>query len=133
MAATEPRRQGEAFCLLWGLKRGRAHVPQQNEHTYLGLDVGTSSVKALLIDADQRVIAEATAPLNVSRPHPLWSEQEPDDWVKGVEDAVASIRRDAPAGLAALAGIGLSGQMHGATLLGVEDKPLRPAILWNDG
>src|SRR5947209_16332138 len=101
--------------------------------TYLGLDIGISSVEALLIDAGQKVVAEATAPLTVLRPHPLWREQDPDDWVRGVDIAVAAIRAAAPSGLAALAGIGLSGQMHGATLLGANDKPLRPAILWNDG
>ncbi len=108
-------------------------MTRQNQHTYLGLDIGTSSVKALLVDAEQRVVSEATAPLSVSRPHPLWSEQDPDDWFKGVELAVAAIRREASAEFEALAGIGLSGQMHGATLLGADDKPLRPAILWNDG
>jgi xylulokinase len=108
-------------------------VTQSNQGTFLGLDIGTSSVKALLIDADQRVIAETSAPLSVSRPHPLWSEQDPDDWVGGVDAAVAAIRRHAPAPFAELAGVGLSGQMHGATLLDAGDKPLRPAILWNDG
>ncbi len=103
------------------------------QKTYLGLDVGTSSVKALLVDAEQRVVAEASPSLTVSRPHPLWSEQDPDDWVKGVEAGVAAIRAQAPEAFAALAGIGLSGQMHGATLLDAADKPLRPAILWNDG
>jgi xylulokinase len=103
------------------------------QETFLGLDIGTSSVKALLVDADQRVVAEASTPLNVSRPFPLWSEQNPDDWVEGVEAAVAAIRRHAPTELAALAGVGLSGQMHGATLLDAHAKPLRPAILWNDG
>jgi xylulokinase len=103
------------------------------QETFLGLDIGTSSVKALLVDAGQRVVAEASTPLGVSRPFPLWSEQDPDDWVKGVEAAVAVIRRHAPTEFAALAGIGLSGQMHGATLLDAHDKPLRPAILWNDG
>ena len=103
------------------------------QETFLGLDIGTSSVKALLVDADQRVVAEASTPLSVSRPHPLWSEQDPGDWVEGVEAAVAAIRRHAPTEFAALAGIGLSGQMHGATLLDAHDKPLRPAILWNDG
>jgi xylulokinase len=101
--------------------------------TFLGLDIGTSSVKALLVDADQRVVAEASTPLSVSRPHPLWSEQDAGDWVQGVEAAVATIRRDAPREFAALSGIGLSGQMHGATLLDAHDRPLRPAILWNDG
>ncbi len=107
-------------------------MARQGEATYLGLDIGTSSVKALLIDADQRVVAEASAALTVSRPRPLWSEQNPDDWVEGVKLAVAAIRTRAPAGFAALAGVGLSGQMHGATLLDANNRPLRPAILWND-
>ncbi len=108
-------------------------MAERIEKTYLGLDIGTSSVKALLVDADQRVVAEASPTLDVSRPHPLWSEQDPEDWVKGVEAGVASIRAQAPEAFGALAGIGLSGQMHGATLLDAADKPLRPAILWNDG
>jgi xylulokinase len=108
-------------------------MAQNGRGTFLGLDIGTSSVKALLIDADQRVAAEASTSLGVSRPHPLWSEQDPDDWLQGVEAATAAIRRQAPAEFAALTGIGLSGQMHGATLLDAGDRPLRPAILWNDG
>ena len=84
-------------------------MAQGRQETFLGLDIGTSSVKALLVDIDQRTIAEASVPLSVSRPFPLWSEQDPDDWVEGVEAAVAAIRRDAPAEFAALAGIGLSG------------------------
>ncbi len=103
------------------------------EETFLGLDIGTSSVKALLIDADQRPIAEASAALDVSRPKPLWSEQNPDDWIEGVEAATQTLRRHAPQAFARLAAIGLSGQMHGATFLDANDKPLRPAILWNDG
>ena len=101
--------------------------------TFLGLDIGTSSVKALLVDGAQRVVAEASVPLSVSRPHALWSEQDPSDWVDGVEAAVAVIRERAPSEFAALSGVGLSGHMHGATLLDADDKPLRPAILWNDG
>jgi xylulokinase len=108
-------------------------MTQRAQETFLGLDIGTSSVKALLVDTSQNVVAEASAPLSVSRPFPLWSEQDPKDWVEGVETAVAAIRRHAPAQFAALSGIGLSGQMHGATLLDAGDKPLRPAILWNDG
>jgi xylulokinase len=101
--------------------------------TFLGLDIGTSSVKALLIDSDQRTIAEATAALDVSRPKPLWSEQNPEDWIEGVEAAVHTVRRHAPESFAQLAGVGLSGQMHGATFLDAANKPVRPAILWNDG
>ena len=102
--------------------------------TFLGLDVGTSSVKALLIDAAQRVIAVGHAPLEVARPHPLWSEQDPEAWWQATLAAVAEARAAAPeADWKALAGIGLSGQMHGATLLDGAGRVLRPAILWNDG
>ncbi len=90
---------------------------ERASETFLGLDIGTSSVKALLVDVEQRVVAEASIPLSVSRPHPLWSEQNPSDWVEGVEAAVAMIRDHAPSDFAELSGVGLSGQMHGATLL----------------
>ncbi|PTW62991.1 xylulokinase [Breoghania corrubedonensis] len=99
---------------------------------YLGIDLGTSGVKALLIANDQTVIASATAPMTVSRPHPGWSEQAPADWIAATETALDALRRDHAAGLSAVRGIGLSGQMHGATLLDGADEPLRPCILWND-
>jgi len=101
--------------------------------TFLGLDIGTSSVKALLVDQGQRVVGEATAALDLSRPEPLWSEQNADDWHLGVEAAVAELRVRAAEAFSRLSGVGLSGQMHGATLIDAADKPLRPAILWNDG
>lgn len=97
---------------------------------FLGIDLGTSGVKAVLTTADGSVSAQSTAPLAISRPHPLWSEQQPDEWWRAVEAAVAALD---PALRAAVRGIGLAGQMHGATLLGPDDRPLRPAILWNDG
>ncbi len=100
---------------------------------FLGIDLGTSGVKALLLDADDRVVAEANAPLEVQRPQPLWSEQAPEDWWSATERAVAALRQERPDALAGVSAIGLSGQMHGATLLGADDAPLRPAILWNDG
>lgn len=97
---------------------------------WLGIDIGTSSVKALLLDGDGAITAQAEAPLSVSRPRPLWSEQDPEDWWTATERAVL----DLPADLRkSVRGIGLSGQMHGATLLDVDDAVLRPAILWNDG
>ncbi len=97
---------------------------------YLGIDVGTSGVKAVLMDSAGDVAAQATAPLSVSRPQPLWSEQEPDDWWQAVQSAVCALPQDARQAVKA---IGLSGQMHGATLLDANDAPVRPAILWNDG
>src|SRR5271155_5633212 len=97
-----------------GLSR-EAPMTKGKQETFLGLDIGTSSVKALLVDTDQRVVAEASAPLSVSRPHPLWSEQDPGDWVAGVEAAVAAIRRHAPTEFGALTGVRVSGQMPGAT------------------
>ncbi len=69
--------------------------------TFLGLDVGTSSIKALLIDVDQRIVADVSTPLSLSRPHPLWSEQNPEDWVEGVEAAVAADPPSRPGGVRA--------------------------------
>jgi xylulokinase len=99
---------------------------------HLGIDIGTSGVKTVLVDDGGALVATSSASLSVSRPHPGWSEQEPDDWVRAVENTLDGLREKEPAALAAVTGIGLSGQMHGATLLDARDKPLRPAILWND-
>lgn len=99
---------------------------------YLGLDLGTSSVKAMLIDGDQRVIGVGHAALTVQRPHPGWSEQAPGDWLRATEEAVAALKAAHPKELAAVKGIGLSGHMHGATLIDAKDQVLRPCILWND-
>ena len=99
---------------------------------YLGLDLGTSGVKALLIDANQRAVASANGVLDVSRPHSGWSEQDPADWIKATEEAIGKLKRSHGKELAAVKGVGLSGQMHGATLIDAEDKVLRPCILWND-
>jgi xylulokinase len=97
---------------------------------YLGIDIGTSSVKAILMDEAGRVVDQASAPLPVSRPHPLWSEQQPADWWAATNGAVRQLSVQQRRLVTA---IGLSGQMHGATLLGSDDQALRPAILWNDG
>lgn len=99
---------------------------------YLGLDLGTSGVKAMLIDGDQHIIGSASGALDVSRPHPGWSEQDPAHWIRATEEAVAGLKAKFPKELAAVKGIGLSGQMHGATLLDADNKVLRPCILWND-
>ncbi|MDT8857664.1 xylulokinase [Paracoccaceae bacterium Fryx2] len=96
---------------------------------FIGLDLGTSGLKGILIDEDQRVLAEATAPLTVSRPHAGWSEQSPADWIAAAEAVLDALSAH---GLGEVRGIGLSGQMHGATLLDASDEVLRPCILWND-
>ncbi|MBL0402536.1 xylulokinase [Microvirga aerilata] len=100
---------------------------------YLGIDVGTSAVKAILVDERQAAVAEADVPLQVSRPRELWSEQDPEAWWQAVQSAVEGLRTQNPSALADIRGIGLSGQMHGAVLLDEAGRPLRPAILWNDG
>ncbi len=97
---------------------------------YLGLDLGTSAVKAVLLDDADRVVDRASAPLAVSRPRPLWSEQDPEDWWRATGAAVCGLEAGARRAVRA---VGLSGQMHGATLLDACDRPLRHAILWNDG
>ena len=100
---------------------------------YLGIDLGTSEVKALLLDSGGHIVGHAGAPLDVSRPQPLWAEQDPLEWQRAMERAVARLRDAHPMQFSEVRGIGLSGQMHGAVLLGQDDHVLRPAILWNDG
>lgn len=100
---------------------------------YLGIDLGTSGVKAVLCDDAGSIVDQAGAPLSASRPHPMWSEQDPEDWWRAVDSAVTQLASGNAHGLGAVRSIGLSGQMHGATLLDAADGVLRPAILWNDG
>jgi xylulokinase len=97
---------------------------------YLGIDIGTSAVKAALIDDTGVVADQASAPLGVSRPQPMWSEQNPADWWSAANIAVSGLSLTLRKAVRA---IGLSGQMHGATLLDRNQQALRPAILWNDG
>ena len=97
---------------------------------FLGIDIGTSGVKVVVLDQHGSVVGQGTAALTVQRPHPLWSEQDPDAWWKATIAAVQAID---PSVRRSVRGIGLAGQMHGATLLDADDRPLRPAILWNDG
>ncbi len=99
---------------------------------YLGIDIGTSEVKALLLSESHKVIATAGATLYVSRPHPGHSEQDPASWWTATCIALKALQEKHPAEYAAVKAIGLSGQMHGAVLLDQADQVLRPAILWND-
>ncbi|HUG25577.1 xylulokinase [Piscinibacter sp.] len=98
----------------------------------LGIDLGTSGVKALLLDGE-RVLGTAHAPLSVSRPHPGWSEQEPEDWWAATCACLDALVAEHPTALRAVRAIGLAGHMHGATLVDADGEVLRPCILWDDG
>lgn len=96
----------------------------------LGIDIGTSSCKALLIATDGSVIAADTATYPLSQPRPGWTEQDPELWVEGARKSVAGVLAKAPK--VEILSIGLSGQMHGLVPLDGNHSVLRPAILWND-
>lgn len=100
---------------------------------FLGIDSGTSAVKAILVDSNQNIVAESSVGLETSRPYPLWSEQSPDLWWEAVCTALRDISQKAPPEYRNVRAIGLSGQMHGAVFIDRDNSPLRPAILWNDG
>lgn len=98
---------------------------------YIGIDLGTSGVKVVLLNESQEIIATTHQSLPISRPHPLWSEQNPEDWWHATNLAMLALAQQQD--LTAVKAIGLTGQMHGATLLDKHDQVLSPAILWNDG
>jgi xylulokinase len=100
--------------------------------TYLGLDCGTSALKAALVDEDERILAMVSEAYRPSHPHPLWSEQNPDDWLSAMFAALGRLAREESRDMARVSAIGFSGQMHSAVLLGRDDLPVRPAILHND-
>jgi xylulokinase len=99
---------------------------------FIGIDLGTSSVKAVLVDDRECILATSSAPLYVQRPAPGFSEQAPEAWLDATLRSVDALAAKRPKEIAAVTGIGLSGQMHGATLLDVGGTVLRPCILWND-
>ncbi len=94
--------------------------------SFLGIDLGTSGIRALLIDEHGAPIGSAERHYSVSNPQPGWSEQDPADWVSALEDAVAELQSQFPA-FADLKGIGVAGHMHGATLLDASGKVLHRA------
>ena len=100
---------------------------------YLGIDLGTSGLKLLLLDERHHVHASVDAPLAVQRPQPLWSEQDPADWWQALAHAAQQLRATAPQAWRQVRAVGLSGQMHGAVVLDAQARVLRSAILWNDG
>jgi len=98
----------------------------------LGMDVSTTGVKALVIDENGKVVSSATTELPLFTPKPLWSEQDPADWWKGAVNSIQQALKKANIKGEQILGIGLTGQMHGLTLLDEKGEVLRPAILWND-
>jgi xylulokinase len=98
----------------------------------LGLDVSTTATKALLIDTDGSVVAVASAPHTLESPRPLWSEQDPAQWWQATQQSIRTVLHAHGVGATEVVGIGLTGQMHGLTLLDTRGEVLRPAILWND-
>jgi xylulokinase len=95
--------------------------------TLIGLDVGTTAVKALAVGDQGEILARSEVSYPLSTPRPGWAEQDPEDWWSATEHALAQLGVEDPAG------IGLSGQMHGLVALDSADRVIRPAILWNDG
>src|SRR5262245_41630279 len=98
----------------------------------LGLDIGTSGAKALLCDDRGSVLATATAEYPLYSPFPLWSEQDPADWWRGARQALRDAVANAGVDATQIAGLGLTGQMHGAVFLDPQGAVIRPALLWND-
>jgi len=103
-----------------------------NQAVSLGIDLGTSELKAILLDAQGVVLAQAGARLSVARRQTGWSEQNPADWWHACLMALGQLRRNQPQAWDSIACIGLSGQMHGAVLLDAADQILYPAMLWDD-
>jgi xylulokinase len=99
---------------------------------FIGLDLGTSGIRALLVGEHGQVLHVADAELTVAHPHPGWSEQEPGTWIAAARKVIGALVRVAPTEMAGVRGIGLAGHMHGATLLDGDNAVLRPCILWND-
>ena len=100
---------------------------------FLGIDIGTSAVKAVLMDTAGTVIAKSEARLATRSPKPGWSEQDPEDWWTATLTVLSALRSGSPEEWTGVVSIGLSGQMHGAVVLDAGGSALRPAILWNDG
>lgn len=100
---------------------------------HVGIDLGTTATKAVLVDDDGTVVARAGAGHDTIRPGDGLAEQDPDGWTVSVRAALAGLRAAAPAAFAAARGVGFSGQMHSLVALDAADRPVRPALLWNDG
>ena len=98
---------------------------------YIGIDLGTSAVKLLLMDSDGKIVNIVSREYPLYFPHPGWSEQKPEDWYAQTMDGIKALIKDVDK--SQVAGISFGGQMHGLVILDKEDNVIRPAILWNDG
>jgi xylulokinase len=98
---------------------------------FLGIDVGTSGVKAVLVAPNGDVTASATTPLSMATPRPGWAEQNPDDWWRASCESIRTVLADQPS--KRVAAIGISGQMHSSVFLNADGDVIRPALLWCDG
>jgi xylulokinase len=98
----------------------------------MGIDSSTTSVKALIVDREGQVISSHSTSLPISRPKPLWSEQNPEDWWNAAIESIRGAIHDADISPTEIEGIGLTGQMHGLVMLDAGGNVLRPSILWND-
>jgi xylulokinase len=98
----------------------------------IGVDIGTSGTKSLLIDPDGNILSESSATYGISMPKPMWTEQDPEDWWAAVCKTIRAVVKQARAKPADIKAIGLSGQMHGSVFLDKSHKVIRPALLWND-
>src|SRR4051812_15930256 len=105
--------------------------PRSGQEAFLGLDVGTSGVKAMLVSTSGEVVASATTPLAMRTPRPGWAEQDPEDWWKASIASLRALRAQRPDDR--VLGIGISGQMHSSVFLDRVGQVIRPALLWCDG
>ena len=99
---------------------------------FIGIDLGTSSVKTILIDHNQKILTTAHSSLSVLSPQDGYNEQDPAEWIKATQSCLEELSNNYPTEFISTISIGISGHMHGATLLDKEGKVIRPCILWND-
>jgi xylulokinase len=99
---------------------------------YIGVDIGTSGTKSLLINESGEILAEASATYGVLMPKPMWTEQDPEEWWTATKKTIRAVLQKAKVDKADVKSIGLSGQMHGSVFLDSKNSVIRPALLWND-
>ena len=99
---------------------------------YIGVDIGTSGTKSLIMNEQGEILAESSTEYPVHMPKPLWTEQDPEDWWQAVKKTIKAVVKTSKAKKSDVKAIGLSGQMHGSVFLNRQGKVIRPALLWND-